>query len=249
MPRALGQDSRKHHRGGTVGNARGARGGDGAVLLEGRLQRRRSSSTSSVEGVSSLSTTTHLALAAAWRDGRDSRPQIGRRCDRRPAARCTDSAREFVLHLARELVALRGGLGKAAHQLDRPRGSAGHRRTCGRALPGGPCGSPSAPWAAGRAHWSWIRGRRPRWMSAEPARIWSAPSIMARIAEPHILFTVVPVGAGRQSRAQGCLARRRLAEARRQHAAHDHLVDLAPPRYPESANRRLDGGGAELRSR
>ena len=70
--------------------------------------------------------------------------------------------------------------------------------------------------------------------------------MMAFMPEPHILLMVVvgtPFGnAGAERR----LARGRLAEARRQHAAHDHFLDVGG-RDSRGGERALDGGGAELR--
>ena len=70
--------------------------------------------------------------------------------------------------------------------------------------------------------------------------------MMAFMPEPHILLMVVvgtPTGiAGAERR----LARRRLAEPRGQHAAHDDFLHVGGRdlRRPRGA---LDGGGAELR--
>ena len=61
--------------------------------------------------------------------------------------------------------------------------------------------------------------------SAEPARRRSLASIAAFMPEPHILLTVVAPAAMRQPGADRRLARRRLALARRQHAAHQDFVD------------------------
>ena len=51
--------------------------------------------------------------------------------------------------------------------------------------------------------------------------------------------------ARRDAGAEGGLARRRLAEARGQHAAHDDFLHVAP--VDRGLERALDGGGAELR--
>ena len=59
-----------------------------------------------------------------------------------------------------------------------------------------------------------------------PARIWSAPIITAFSAEPHILLTVVAGTCDRHAGAERRLARRRLAESGRQHAAHDHFLQI-----------------------
>ena len=61
--------------------------------------------------------------------------------------------------------------------------------------------------------------------------------------EPHILLIVVAPAATRQSGADSRLARRRLAQARRQHAAHQDFVD-AVGRDP----RPLDGGRDRARA-
>ena len=56
------------------------------------------------------------------------------------------------------------------------------------------------------------------------------------MAEPHILLTVVAGTLGGQAGAQSRLAGGGLAKAGREHAAHDHFVDLArrPARHPQA---------------
>ena len=79
---------------------------------------------------------------------------------------------------------------------------------------------------------------------AEPALIRSWPSITAFMPEPHTLLMVVQPARGRNARADRGLARGRLAEAGRQHAAHDHFVDLVG-RDARVLERALDRGRAE----
>ena len=59
------------------------------------------------------------------------------------------------------------------------------------------------------------------------------------MAEPHILLTVVAGNARREPGAQGRLARRRLADSGRQHAAHDRLHRSSAAATPESASAAL----------
>jgi hypothetical protein len=85
-------------------------------------------------------------------------------------------------------------------------------------------------------------------MPAEPARIWSAAIITAFMPEPHILLTVVAGTLMRDAaRSDGGLPGRRLAEASRQHATEDHLVDRVDGRrlHPQCA--ALCRYGPELR--
>jgi endonuclease/exonuclease/phosphatase (EEP) superfamily protein YafD len=60
---------------------------------------------------------------------------------------------------------------------------------------------------------------------AEPALIRSWPSMIAFMPEPQTLLMVVAAGRQRQAGGDRSLARRRLAEVGRQHAAHDHFGD------------------------
>ena len=73
--------------------------------------------------------------------------------------------------------------------------------------------------------------------SAVPAISASCASIVAFMAEPHILLTVVQPVAGGNPRLERRLARGRLALPGRQHAAEDHLVDVRG-----LDTRALDGG-------
>ena len=73
----------------------------------------------------------------------------------------------------------------------------------------------------------------------------SCANIAAFIPEPHILLTVVqPVGE-RQPGAERGLARRRLALAGGQHAAHDHFLHVLGLDL-RALDRGADRGGAEL---
>ena len=76
-------------------------------------------------------------------------------------------------------------------------------------------------------------------MSAEPALIASWPSITAFMPEPQTLLMVVaPVATGMPARDRR-LARGRLAEAGRQHAAHDHFATRPRRATPDCASAAL----------
>ena len=79
--------------------------------------------------------------------------------------------------------------------------------------------------------------------SLSPSRIaWAASAIVFR-PEPHTLLTVIDGRALRQARAERGLPRRVLAEPRRQHVAHQHLVDAVDA---GAAQRLLRGDRAQL---
>ena len=78
-----------------------------------------------------------------------------------------------------------------------------------------------------------------------PVARMSCASIAAFIPEPHILFTVVQPARERQAGAERRLARRRLALAGRQHAAHDHFLHVVGADL-RALDCGADRGGAEL---
>ena len=83
-------------------------------------------------------------------------------------------------------------------------------------------------------------------MSAVPAARASWAMIAACMPEPHILLTVVAwVHRSRQARAQRRLARRRLAQAGGQDAAHEDLLDPVG-RSAGALQRRLHRGRPQL---
>ncbi len=78
-----------------------------------------------------------------------------------------------------------------------------------------------------------------------PARSASMPIITVFMPLPHILLTVEQGTLSGRPGAEGGLAGRRLALARRQHAAHQHLGDVLGL-DAGALERGLDGDGAEL---
>ena len=84
-----------------------------------------------------------------------------------------------------------------------------------------------------------------------PARARRCASITAFIPEPHILLSVVAGTSSGRPGGEARLPRRRLALARRQHAAHQQLVDLRRARSPRAPapprSRRPPSSGAERR--
>ncbi len=167
---------------------------------------------SRVKGVSSLSID-DFALAGLGRDRRDLRGELAA-VDSAASARRTRLGGELVLGLAREAVLLRGGIGKTTHELPIPGALQAvvehviQHFLVAHAIAGAGLGQQVGRIghrldAAGDDH------------LAEPARIWSAASMTARMAEPHILLTVVAGVLGGIPAPKRRLTGRRLADARR----------------------------------
>ncbi len=227
----------------TIGNGRGAGRGDGAILAEGRLER---GNLVQIAGARRLVAADHdFALAALDGDRRHFCVELA--CLQRAQGAPNRLRRELILRGARELVAARGGVREATHQL-------AVERTLQAVVEHVIEDFAVTHAIAATGLQEQVRRVRHRLHAAgeNDVRTAGADLIGAHHHGLHPGAAHFVDGRGRSSYgdpgAQRGLARRRLAQAGGQYAAHDHFLDVAGLQPC-----RLDGGlgrsSAELRRR